>query len=71
MGAWAILIASVIKIIYLSLRVAGLGRTPAVEAVGAMFTIPFYGGVVLVCAGIIVFAVARGPQIDERDRRGT
>ncbi len=58
-GAWAILGASLIEIVYLSLRVAGLGRTRSVEAVGALFTIPFYGGVVLVCAGIIVFAVAR------------
>lgn len=58
-GAWAILGASLLEIVYLSLRVAGLGRTPSVEAIGALFTIPFYGGVVLVCAGIIVFAVAR------------
>lgn len=58
-GAWSILVASLIEIAYLTLRVAGLGRTPTVEAVGALFTIPFYGGVVLVCAGIIVFAVAR------------
>ncbi len=58
-GAWAILGASLIEIVYLTLRVAGLGRTPSVEAVGALFTIPFYGGVVLVCAGIIVFAIAR------------
>jgi len=58
-GAWAILVASVIEILYLTLRVAGLGRTPSVETVGALFTIPFYGGVVLVCAGIIWFAIAR------------
>ncbi|MFC8682344.1 hypothetical protein ACFT30_12555 [Microbacterium ureisolvens] len=58
-GAWSILLASAIEIVYLTLRVAGLGRTPSVEAVGALFTVPFYGGVVLVCAGIIVFAVAR------------
>lgn len=58
-GAWAILAAGLVEIVYLTLRVAGLGRTPSVEAVGALFTIPFYGGVVLVCAGIIVFAVAR------------
>lgn len=58
-GAWSILVASLIEIVYLTLRVAGLGRTPSVEAVGAVFTIPFYGGVVLVCSGIIVFAIAR------------
>jgi hypothetical protein len=58
-GAWAILVASLIEIVYLTLRVAGLGRTPSVEAVGALFTIPFYGGVVLVCVGIVMFAVAR------------
>lgn len=58
-GSWAILLASLIEIVYLTLRVVGLGRTPSVEAVGALFTIPFYGGVVLVCAGIIVFAVKR------------
>lgn len=58
-GAWAILLASVVEIVYLTLRVGGLGRTPAVEVVGALFTVPFYGGVVLVCAGIIVFAVTR------------
>ncbi|KXC04935.1 hypothetical protein [Microbacterium hominis] len=58
-GAWGILGASLIEIVYLTLRVAGLGRTQPVETVGALFTIPFYGGVVLVCAGIIVFAVAR------------
>ncbi len=58
-GGWAILGASLIEIVYLTLRVAGLGRTPSVEAVGALFTIPFYGGVVLVCVGIIVFAIAR------------
>lgn len=56
---WAILGASLVEIVYLTLRVAGSGRTPFVEAVGALFTIPFYGGVVLVCAGIVVFAVAR------------
>ncbi|QKJ18902.1 hypothetical protein [Microbacterium hominis] len=58
-GAWAILAASLVEILYLTLRVAGLGRTPSVETIGALFTIPFYGGVVLVCAGIIMFAVAR------------
>lgn len=58
-GAWGILGASLIEIVYLTLRVAGLGRTQSVETVGALFTVPFYGGVVLVCAGIIVFAVAR------------
>ena len=58
-GAWAILVASLVEIVYLTLRVAGLGRTPTVEAVGNLFTIPFYGGVVLVCAGIIAFAIAR------------
>jgi hypothetical protein len=58
-GAWSILGASLIEIVYLTLRIAGLGRTASVEAVGALFTIPFYGGVVLVCGGIIVFAVAR------------
>lgn len=58
-GAWAILAASVIEIVYLTLRVAGLGRTPYVEAVGASFTVPFYGGVLLVCAGIIAFAIGR------------
>jgi hypothetical protein len=58
-GAWAILCASLIEIVYLTLRVAGLGRTPLVEAVGNLFTIPFYGGVVMVCAGIIVFAITR------------
>ena len=61
-GAWSILVASLIEIAYLTLRVAGMGRTPPVEAVGALFTIPFYGGVVLVCAGIIVFAVARASR---------
>lgn len=61
-GALAILAASLIEIVYLTLRVAGLGRTPSVEAVGALFTIPFYGGVVLVCAGIIVFAIARASR---------
>jgi hypothetical protein len=58
-GAWAILIASLIEIAYLTLRVAGQGRTQAVELVGSLFTIPFYGGVVLVCAGITMFSVAR------------
>jgi len=58
-GAWAILIASLIEIAYLTLRVARQGRTPAVELIGSLFTIPFYGGVVLVCAGIAVFAIAR------------
>ncbi|MGC5171233.1 hypothetical protein ACLQ2Q_11335 [Microbacterium sp. DT81.1] len=58
-GAWAILCASLIEILYLTLRVAGLGRTRSVETVGNLFTIPFYGGVVLVCAGIITFAIAR------------
>jgi hypothetical protein len=58
-GAWSILVASCIEIIYLTLRVAGPGRTPGVEFVGNLFTIPFYGGVLLVCAGIIAFAVAR------------
>ncbi|MCR2792754.1 hypothetical protein NQ156_06720 [Microbacterium sp. zg.Y625] len=58
-GAWAILCASLVEIVYLTLRVAGMGRTPPVEAVGSLFTFPFYGGVVLVCAGIIAFAIAR------------
>jgi hypothetical protein len=59
MGAWAILGASLIEIVYLTLRVAGLGRTPSVETVGNLFTIPFFGGVVLACAGVIAFSVAR------------
>lgn len=58
-GAWAIIVASLIEIAYLTLRVLGQGRTQAVEFVGALFTIPFYGGVVLVCAGIIVFSIGR------------
>lgn len=58
-GAWAIIAASLCEILYLTLRVAGLGRTTSVETVGNLFTIPFYGGVVLVCAGIIAFAIAR------------
>ncbi|SDH21698.1 hypothetical protein [Microbacterium pygmaeum] len=58
-GAWAILAASLIEIVYLTLRVAGLGRTEPVEFVGALFTIPFYSGVVLVCGGIILFAAVR------------
>lgn len=58
-GAWSILIASLIEIMYLTLRVAQLGRSEPVEVVGNLFTVPFYGGVVLVCAGIVVFAIAR------------
>ena len=58
-GAWAILVASLIEIVYLTLRVLRHGRTPAVEFVGGLFTVPFYGGVVLVCAGITVFSLAR------------
>ena len=58
-GAGAILCASLIEIVYLTLRVAGLGRTQSVEAVGNLFTIPFYGGVVLGCVAIIAFALAR------------
>ncbi|WP_108249951.1 hypothetical protein [Planctomonas deserti] len=58
-GAWAIIAASLVEIIYLTLRVARQGQTPAVELVGNLFTLPFYGGVVLVCSGIIAFAVAR------------
>ena len=58
-GAWAIIAASLVEIVYLTLRVARQGQTPAVEFVGNLFTIPFYGGVVLVCSGIIVFAMAR------------
>ena len=58
-GAWAILIASLVEIAYLALRVAQQGRTPPVEFVGNLFTIPFYGGVVLVCAGITTFSVVR------------
>ncbi len=58
-GAWAILIASVVEIAYLTMRVAGQGRTSWVEFVGNLFTIPFYGGVVLVCAGITAFSIVR------------
>ncbi|GAA1969147.1 hypothetical protein [Microbacterium deminutum] len=58
-GAWAIAIASIVEIAYLSLRVAGQGRTAPVEFVGNLFTIPFYGGVVLVCSGIAIFSFAR------------
>lgn len=58
-GAWSILIASCIEIVYLTVRLAGTGRTAPVEFVGNLFTIPFYGGVLLVCAGIITFAIAR------------
>lgn len=58
-GAWAIIAASLIEIVYLTLRVTGARPTTTVESVGNLFTIPFYGGVVLVCVGIIAFAVAR------------
>jgi hypothetical protein len=61
-GAWAIIVASLVEIAYLTLRVARQGATPAVEFVGSLFTIPFYGGVVLVCAGIIAFAIARAAR---------
>lgn len=61
-GAWGILVASLIEIAYLTLRVGGLGRTAPVEFVGNLFTFPFYGGVVLVCAGIIVFAIVRASR---------
>lgn len=58
-GAWAIIGASLIEIVYLTLRVARSERTAAIEAVGTLFTLPFYGGVVLICVGIITFAIAR------------
>jgi hypothetical protein len=58
-GSWAIIAASLVEIVYLTLRVARQGRPDAVESLGSLFTIPFYGGVVLVCSGIIVFAIAR------------
>lgn len=61
-GAWAIIAASVVEIVYLTLRVARQGETFAVEFVGSLFTIPFYGGVVLVCTGIIAFAIARATR---------
>lgn len=59
LGAWSILVASCLEIVYLTLRVGRPGRTPGVEFVGNLFTIPFYGGVLLVCAGIVAFAAAR------------
>ncbi|GAA4353288.1 hypothetical protein [Microbacterium rhizosphaerae] len=61
-GAWAILLASLIEIVYLTLRVTRQDRTAPVELVGNLFTFPFYGGVLLVCAGIIAFAVARASR---------
>lgn len=61
-GAWAILLASVIEIAYLTLRLARQGRTAPVEFVGSLFVIPFYGGVVLVCAGIMAIAIVRASR---------
>ncbi|MFH8251516.1 hypothetical protein ACH3VR_14180 [Microbacterium sp. B2969] len=61
-GAWAILLASLIEIAYLTLRVARQGRTAPVEFVGSLFVIPFYGGVVLVCAGIMAIAIVRASR---------
>lgn len=59
LGAWSILLASCIEITYLTLRVVSEDRTAHTEVIGALFTAPFYCGVLLICAGIIAFAIAR------------
>ncbi|WP_344065682.1 hypothetical protein [Microbacterium pumilum] len=61
-GAGAIILASLLEIVYLTLRLVQPGRSTLVELVGDMFVIPFYGGVVLICAGIIVFAIVRASR---------
>lgn len=58
-GALAILAASVIEIVYLTLRVLKVEPRSVVELVGHAFVLPFYGGVILAAIGLAAFAFVR------------
>lgn len=55
-GAWAIATASVIEVVYLTLRVLKVEPRSVVEMVGHGFVLPFYGGVILAAIGLAAFA---------------
>lgn len=55
-GAVAIAFASVLEIIYLTLRVTNAQPRWLVELVGEGFVLPFYGGVILAAIGLAAFA---------------
>jgi len=55
-GAWGIAAASVLEIVYLTLRVADAQPRSLVELVGHGFVLPFYGGVILAAIGLAAFA---------------
>lgn len=58
-GAWAIAAASVLEIVYLTLRVLQVEPREGVEIVGHGFVLPFYGGVILAAIGLAAFAFVR------------
>jgi hypothetical protein len=55
-GAWGVATASVLEVVYLTLRVVDAQPTAFVELVGDAFVVPFYGGVIVMAIGMAGFA---------------
>lgn len=55
-GAWAVAAASVLEVVYLTLRVANAQPASLVELFGFGFVVPFYGGVIVMAIGMAGFA---------------
>lgn len=55
-GAWGIAAASVLEIVYLTLRVLNVEPRWLVDLIGHGFVVPFYGGVILAAIGLAAFA---------------
>lgn len=55
-GAWGVAVASLLEILYLTLRVLNVEPRAFVDLVGHGFVIPFYGGVILQAVGMAGFA---------------
>ncbi len=55
-GAWGVAAASILEVVYLTLRVVDARPAALVEAIGNGFVIPFYGGVIVMALGMAGFA---------------
>lgn len=62
-GGGAIALASLVEVLYLTLRLFQAEPRSVVELIGRGFTLPFYGGVVVAALGIGWFALARATRV--------
>lgn len=55
-GAWGVAAASILEVVYLTLRVVDARPVWLVETIGNGFVVPFYGGVIVMALGMAGFA---------------